>query len=172
MMRHPSPTILLLCALAASAISACRSAPEGGEELRGRSAAWAGDAFRNASLNQAILTQRTLYPYHFETGSPGLNDLGRRDLGVLAAHTGAGPLEINVRRGATSPALYEARVKHVLEALAAAGAASATVRDGLPGGEGLSSERVIVILKEKMSKGSSGGIESLLGSSSSQARIQ
>jgi hypothetical protein len=127
-------------------------------ELEGRDSAWAGDAIRNASLNNAIITQHTLYPYHFVSGSAQLNDLGERDLNVLADHfkkAQAGiPGELNVRRGSASQSLYEARVKLVLELLTARGVEGGmvAVKDGLPGGDGMSSERVIVILKEKMEK--------------------
>lgn len=127
-------------------------------ELEGRDSAWAGEAIRNASLNNAIITQHTLYPYHFAGGSAELNDLGERDLHVLADHfmkAQAGmPGELNVRRGSASPSLYEARVKFVLECLTVHGVEGGmvAVKDGLPGGDGMASERVIVILKEKMEK--------------------
>ena len=127
-------------------------------ELEGRDGAWAGDAIRNASLNNAIITQHTLYPYHFVGGSAQLNDLGERDLHVLADHfkkaLAGMPGELNVRRGNASEALYEARVKLVLESLTAYGCEGGTVsvKDGLPGGDGMASDRVIVILKEKMEK--------------------
>jgi hypothetical protein len=125
-------------------------------ELEGRENAWAGEAIRNASLNNAIITQHTLYPYHFAGGSAQLNDLGERDLHVLADHFKKAqpgmPGELNVRRGNASPSLYEARVKFVLESLTAHGVEGGmvAVKDGLPGGDGMASERVIVILKEKM----------------------
>src|SRR5207249_16097 len=93
--------------------------------------------------------------YHFENGSAELNELGERDLGVLADHFKSAPGDLNVHRGDAAQALYESRVKKVLERLASAGVkgGQVSVKDGLPGGDGISSERVIVILKEKMSSG-------------------
>lgn len=132
------------------------SMPSTNPEFEGKDNAWGGEAIRNASLNNAIISQHTLYPYHFAGGSAELNDLGERDLHVLTDHFKKAqvgmPSELNVRRGNASPALYEARVKFVLESLTAQGVEGGmvAVKDGLPGGEGMASERVIVILKEKM----------------------
>jgi hypothetical protein len=165
-MKNTHPFLpVLLGATVLGALAACASAPPGNPELSGRGSMWAGDAIRNASLNNAIIAQHTLYPYHFANGSAQLNDLGQRDLNVLANHFRDTPGDLNVRRGDATETLYEARVKSVLDRLTVAGVAggSVAVRDGLPGGEGIASERVIVILKEKMTKTGSG----ISGSSSS-----
>ncbi len=137
-------------------LAACHSAAQGNDVER-HTGPWAGDEIQNASLNNAIVSQHTLYPYHFVAGSAELNELGARDLNVLVAHFLIAGGDLNVHRGETSQPLYESRVKTVLERLAAAGVASSSVavKDGLPGGEGLSSERVLVILKGKMSKANS-----------------
>jgi hypothetical protein len=164
----------ILCAgLLAGALVACQS-PTPDNELQGRDSMWASDAIRSASLNQAILVQHTLYPYHFETAAADLNELGMRDLLVLAAHYKTHAGELNVRRGDASQALYEARVAKVQERLAQAGVAAGkvSIQDGLPGGDGMSSERVIVILKEKMSEGgvdTQGGISGGSNGSSSSS---
>jgi hypothetical protein len=143
------PTLLAM-------LAACHSAAQG-NDVETHKGPWAGDEIQNASLNNAIVSQHTLYPYHFVTGSAELNELGARDLNVLVAHFLIASGDLNVRRGEASQPLYESRVKTVLERLAAAGVTSSSVavKDGLPGGEGISSERVLVILKGKMSKGSS-----------------
>src|SRR6267142_704023 len=137
-----------------AALAACHSAAQG-NDVEKHTGPWAGDEIQNASLNNAIVSQHTLYPYHFVTGSAELNELGARDLNVLVAHFLIAGGDLNVRRGETGQPLYESRVKTVLERLAAAGVTSSSVavKDGLPGGEGISSERVLVILKGKMSKG-------------------
>jgi hypothetical protein len=158
-------TAVLLATLSSCTSSSTSSEFEENDYVR------SGDAIRNASLNNAIITQHTLYPYHFAAGSAELNDLGTRDLHVLAEHfkkaQAGSPGELNVRRGNASESLYEARVKAVLESLTAHGVETGmvAVKDGLPGGDGMSSERVIVILKEKMEKqspdnntGSGGGL--------------
>jgi len=144
----------LVVALAASAVLSACGTTHPNPELEGRENMWVGEAFRNASLKNAIVAQHTLYPYHFVTGSAVLNDLGERDLDVLSVHFTEASGDLNVRRGQAAQALYEARVKAVLDHLAAAGVPtnSVAIKDGLPGGDGISSERVIVILKEKMSK--------------------
>jgi hypothetical protein len=165
----PCVTSVLLGALASC------TAPNMNPDFGGRENSWAGDAIRNASLNNAIIAQHTIYPYHFAAGSADLNDLGQRDLKVLAEHFvkahGAMPGELNIRRGDASEALYDARVKVVLECLAADGipGGAVAVKDGLPGGAGMPSERVIKILKEKlpMQATSSGNSGSSSGSSSS-----
>ena len=166
---------LSLAALLGS-LAACESVkPDPDGDVYSR--AWSGEAMRNASLNNAIIAQHTLYPYHFAAGSAVLNDLGQRDLHVLADHFvktgGELPGELNVRRGNAAEALYEARVKVVLEHLSAAGVKDGlvSVKDGPAGGEGMASERVIVILKEKMAKQSTGGIGSGSGSGSSSGTV-
>ena len=143
----------ILIAVLLGALGACKGA-NADTEVTEHDGPWAADVIANASLNNAIVTQHTLYPYHFVTGTATLNDLGQRDLSVLTDHFLKAGGDLNVHRGGVPQALYDARVKTVLESLAAAGVQSGAVavKDGLPGGEGLGSERVIVILKEKMTK--------------------
>ena len=66
--------------------------------------------------------------------------------GHLLEHTGP----LNIRKGGVSAQLYEARVNHVLDQLKAAGieAEQITISDGMPGGSGMPSVRVVTILKE------------------------
>jgi hypothetical protein len=158
-----SRTILL--ALFLGALAACKGVNED-TEVTEHEGPWASDEISNASLNNAIVSQHTLYPYHFVAGTGQLNDLGARDLNVLTDHFLKAGGDLNVRRGGASQALYDERVKTVLEKLAAAGVQSGAVavKDGLPGGEGLASESVIVILKEKMSKESMGSSSTGSGS--------
>ncbi|OHB68152.1 MAG: hypothetical protein A2Y77_12450 [Planctomycetes bacterium RBG_13_62_9] len=101
-------------------------------------------------VESAIVSQRTLYPYHFVQDSDELNTLGRRDLMVLARHFKDRAGAMNVRRDDTSVELYEARVARVLAILKEAGvdADRLALSDGMPGGDGMASERVIVILSE------------------------
>ncbi len=70
---------------------------------------WVGDAIRRASIDRAIVAQRTLYPYHFVTDAAELNDLGRRDLRALAKHYREHTGELALWRGGASETLYEAR---------------------------------------------------------------
>jgi hypothetical protein len=110
---------------------------------------WTIDTLNDESISNAIVAQHTLYPYHFDNGSAQLNSLGERDVKVLAAHYVRSPGELNIRRGGADTALYEARVQSVTKLLTKfdVPAASIKVADKLPGGDGVSSERAVTILK-------------------------
>ena len=107
------------------------------------------NTFNDISMKNAIVAQHTLYPYHFIQNSGQLNELGQRDLSILAAHFKDYPGQLNIRRGSTEKDLYQARVSYVLEQLTQAGVDSkrVSVADGMPGGRGMSSEQVIAILE-------------------------
>jgi hypothetical protein len=107
-------------------------------------------ALNAVGVESAIISQRTIYPYHFVSDSDELNALGQRDLMVLARHFKDHAGALNVRRDDTDAALYEARVAAVLAALKEAEVDTdrLTVSDSMPGGDGMASERVIVVLSE------------------------
>lgn len=109
---------------------------------------WAVQDYFDQQRDQAILTQHTLYPYHFQANASELNELGMRDLLVLASHYREAPGRLNLQQGDASDALYEARVAHVKDSLAQAGvdAQRVTIADDLPGGSGVPADRVLVIL--------------------------
>jgi hypothetical protein len=105
----------------------------------------------NIGVENAIITQHTLYPYHFVVEGEKLNDLGQRDFAVLARHFTEHPGLLNVRQGeGISPELYKARVTHVTSRLKDAGIdpARVSISDGVPGGPGLPAERVVTILEK------------------------
>ena len=105
----------------------------------------------NVGVENAILTQHTLYPYHFVLDGAQLNDLGQRDFAVLARHYTEHPGLLNVRLGdGVSPELYKARVAFVTSRLKDAGIdpARVSISDGMPGGSGLPAERVVTILEK------------------------
>lgn len=108
------------------------------------------DSYEDQQVNNAILAQHTLYPYHFQANCQDLNDLGMHDLCVLASHYCKNPGKLNIRRGNATDALYRARVEAVDAALAKAGVPTDRIQitDGTPGGDGMASEHVIVILRE------------------------
>jgi len=113
-------------------------------------------------IENAILAQHTLYPYEFVLNGPVLNELGRRDLAVLARHFVEYPGALNIRRGeGVSTELYQARVAHVTDQLAKAGVepGRVTIADGMPGGPGMSAERVVTIL-DKSAAGAAAGSSS------------
>ncbi|MFC1634464.1 hypothetical protein ACFL5Z_06440 [Planctomycetota bacterium] len=104
----------------------------------------------NISVENAIIAQHTLYPYHFVPDGARLNELGERDFSVLARHFAEQTGSLNIRRGTTPAELYEARVTVVIESLKEAGIETSRVSmsDGMPGGSGMPSERVVTILQE------------------------
>lgn len=107
------------------------------------------NTLNNIGVENAIITQHTLYPYHFVMDGEKLNDLGQRDFGVLAKHFTEHPGLLNVRRGEAGDALYEARVASVMAGLKEAGVETSrvSVSDAMPGGTGMPSERVVTILQ-------------------------
>lgn len=106
-------------------------------------------ALQEPPVDNAIVAQRTLYPYHFVMDSAALNDLGQRDMDILACHFKNKTGQINVYRGDTPEPLYQARLMTVTRALANCSISAKTVKvgDGLPGGDGISSERAILVLE-------------------------
>jgi hypothetical protein len=105
----------------------------------------------NVGVENAIITQHTLYPYEFAVDGEKLNDLGQRDFAVLARHFAEYPGLLNIHQGAgVSPELYKARVAYVTSRLKDAGIepARVTISDGMPGGPGMPAERVVTILQK------------------------
>ena len=121
----------------------------GESELNGRIV----ESIRDTGINNAIITQHTLYPYHFTPYGAELNELGSRDLGVLATHYKDHPGELGVRRGPTTTDLYRLRLAAVRESLVKAGVNMnrITMADAMPGGKGMSSEQVIHIIEGRNS---------------------
>jgi len=104
--------------------------------------------YNDLAMQNAIISQHTLYPYHFVRNGAELNELGQRDLSILAGHFKENPGRLNVRRDSLSADIYNARVNLVLGRLKKAGvdARRISVSDGMPGGSGMTSERVLKIL--------------------------
>ncbi|MCE5325966.1 MAG: hypothetical protein LLG01_06080 [Planctomycetaceae bacterium] len=110
--------------------------------------AWSVKAADDQAVRNAIVRQSALYPYHFEINSHLLSPLGQRDVAVLADHFRWAPGRLAMRRGDESTALYETRVQEVLDALADRGVdiKRVGVDQAPPGGDGMPSDRVFVIL--------------------------
>ncbi|MBN2270329.1 MAG: hypothetical protein JXN61_06930 [Sedimentisphaerales bacterium] len=106
------------------------------------------NSYNDLAMQNAIIAQCTLYPYHFIKNSAELNELGQRDLAVLAGHFKEYPGQLNIRRDDLPAEIYGARVNHTLDLLKKAGvdAERISVSDGMPGGSGMASERVLRIL--------------------------
>lgn len=151
-------TILLLC-LATIAAVGCEKIERAMDDPRSLNGAML-NSYNVDAVDHAIIGQHTLYPFHFVTDGARLNELGRRAVDVLAAHFKDFPGALNVRRGRANDALYEARARTVVDALAKAGVdvERMMVSDGLPGGDGVASERVLII-QERAAQASAGTAE-------------
>ncbi len=130
--------------------SGCATAPSIAEEnpaaLHGAMLA----AYKSEAVETAVIRQRTIYSYQFTTETAELNELGWRDINILANHFRKHSGTLNVQRGDVSTKLYQARGESVLAALRQAGVASdrVSLADGLPGGDGIASWRVLIIQEE------------------------
>jgi hypothetical protein len=126
--------------------------PSEGQQMAANT--WAVNNIRDAAINNAILTQHTLFPYHFKTGLEALNGLGEQDLAVLAANYRARPGDLSVRRGDASEDLYNARLAAVTKRLQEGGVDVGRMKivDAPAGGPGKPSERVVRILIESETK--------------------
>lgn len=114
------------------------------------------DTYSDLAIQNAIVAQHTLYPYHFVINSVDLNDLGRRDLSVLVEHFKQNPGVLTVQQGGVEGVLYQARVQRVHEKLMEAGIPQNKINmaDGMPGGSGMLSNAVIEILEKAKTDGS------------------
>jgi hypothetical protein len=122
-------------------LASCSTSPK--ETPYSRGEMWIGDAIQQASLDRAIVAERTLYPFHFATGTSELNDLGKRDLRVLAKHVARHGGAVHLHRGSTTDEVYAARAQAVEAALEAEGVApeQASVVDEAPQGPGIPAHR-------------------------------
>ena len=115
------------------------------------SESWMAKSYNDVAIENAVIRQHTILPYHFQQNSDQLNELGNRDVDILAAHYVKSPGRLSVRRGAISSGLYEARVKTVLAKMSDAGVATdkVDVTDAYTGGDGMASEEVEFILSKR-----------------------
>ena len=107
------------------------------------------DTYSDLAIQNAIIAQHTLYPYHFVNNSAQLNALGDRDLSVLIQHFQENPGQINIPQGGTESLLYQSRAQTVYEKLLAGGIPDDKIRiaGGMPGGQGIQSNAMIEILE-------------------------
>ena len=85
----------------------------------------------------------------FEQNGADLNNLGARDVMVLATHFRSYPGQLNIRRGTESEELYDKRVKNVVDYLGHAGVPTEKINiKNLPaGGDGMPAELIILIIE-------------------------
>ena len=142
-MKHPALNLTVLALLLGGCVV---------QDPMGTPRSGAGDLLLGASMQRAIVIQSALYPYHFVPDSADLNELGMNDLSVLAMHLRDHAGSLLISRGDASKELHEARVRAVLAALEESGVAKTqvSVHDGLPGGSGLPSGKVVEIMKKPL----------------------
>ncbi len=109
------------------------------------------NSYNDIALENAIISQHTLFPYHFVKNGAELNELGKRDLTVLIRHFLKQSGHLNIRKHNIPTELYEARVESVHIRLQEAGIKMdrITISDDMPGGSGITSESVLIILAEE-----------------------
>jgi hypothetical protein len=92
----------------------------------------------------AIIAERTIYDHHFRPASAELNDLGLRQVRILADAYHDQAVRVSVARADASDDLYRRRLDAVRTAFADRGVdrSSLTLNDGQPGGSGIASEKV------------------------------
>jgi hypothetical protein len=107
-------------------------------------------SFHDVAWQNAIISQHTLFPYHFVDNGAELNELGGRDLGVLVSHFKENPGPLNVRHDGIPDDIYQARVDLVVDRLNQAGIEieRVSVSDGTVGGSGIASERILILLEK------------------------
>jgi len=145
------PLLALTCGLALASLGGCRAPAQqsAGNHLIGAHNMWANQAFGDMAVRAAVVRERTLYPHHFAEGSDQLNQLGRRDLTLLADLFREQPGSLGVRRGDADEVLYQARLESVRTALELAGidAARVDLVDRPAGGDGVGSQRAVGVLE-------------------------
>jgi hypothetical protein len=109
------------------------------------------NTYSDIAIQNAIISEHTMFPYHFVKNGAELNGLGQRDLAVLTGHFEKNGGHLNIRQLSVSAELYVARVSLVREKLQEAGIDMGRIStsDGMPGGSGMPSERVIIILQQE-----------------------
>lgn len=121
--------------------------------------------YNDAAIDNAIVTQKTLYDYCFVRDSEKLNELGTYNLEVLARHYRDNPGRLSIWKGDTPHDLYRARVTYVRSQLQEKGVdmGKMQIADSMPGGPGEPSDDAIEAYKsdEGISPSYGGGIQTV-----------
>jgi len=106
-------------------------------------------SLNDIQVRNAIIRQHALFAWHFVQNDAELNELGQRDLAVLAKHFAEHPGNLAMPRKDTPADLYAARVNLVVERLRKAGIDTEhiKIREDMPGGSGMASEIILSILE-------------------------
>lgn len=139
----------LVLAIALTALLAgCVAWEREAAEMRADNIARMDSYMEEAAIN-AVLAERTLYPYHFYHGTPQLTELGVRHLTILAAYYSDHPGPLIIRQRDASDELYARRVEEVRGRLGDWGIAleEVLIEDAYPRGPGIASQRVYHMLE-------------------------
>jgi hypothetical protein len=119
------------------------------EAQRRQSNVWLAESVNDTAIRNAIIRQRTLYPYHFIEQGGQLNELGMQELEILTQYYRHTPGVLSVRRGGADNELYHQRVEHVRMVLEGRGVdlAHMQIEDRPAGGDGISGQRAVDILR-------------------------
>jgi len=149
-MKAIESTKLKAFGLLLTGLASCVSSSMTKEDQHGIQNMWVADAIRRTELNNAIIVQRAIFPYHFVAETSELNGLGDRDVQVLAGHFEKHRGRLSIRRGGASEELHQARVQAVVDALVenGMGREQIEVHDGAPGGTGMASGQLLLALEE------------------------
>ncbi len=111
--------------------------------------AWTVRSYLEQQSANAVVTEGTIYPHHFLTGTAKLNDLGQRSVRQIASHGVPDAGRINIRRGSETPQLYRDRIETIKQVLAQTGFQTEVTVDDLTGGAGMASEHVLIVLDKQ-----------------------
>ena len=113
------------------------------------------ESARSRPIKEAVIAHHVLYPYHFVSNAAELNELGLRDVAIMAEHFSNHPGSINIRRQDMPAALFQARVEAVCQALGKDNVdiKRIVIEDTLPAGDGMDSQRVLRIMAERPQTG-------------------
>jgi hypothetical protein len=106
--------------------------------------------FRQQTRNAAAIGA-TVYPHHFIINDAELTMVGQRHVNALLPRNEIEPVRISVPRGTVSDALYKARLQTLRDRFADAGFGEEHLAlvEELPSGEGIWSDRVMLIASEE-----------------------
>ncbi|HWP41043.1 MAG TPA: hypothetical protein VNL70_08955 [Tepidisphaeraceae bacterium] len=108
----------------------------------------------------AVAAERIIYSHHFHPATASLNELGERQVQVLAEALRDQPeARVSVVQGEAGPELYKRRLEAVRARFAEAGADTGRlhVGPGVPGGPGISSELIWRSYQSAAQNGDNGG---------------
>ena len=105
----------------------------------------------NQQIRNGAATGRTIYPHHFVIDDYELTLVGQRQFNALLPRHDLEPVRMIVPKGDASDVLYRARLDALRQRFVAAGYAEDRLAlvDELPAGDGISSERVLLLAAEE-----------------------